>query len=140
MIMRNGNVDYREIGMGGLISYLVDPDELFMDFVDEQGNKYRPSTDTTNTNVPPSPTALSDENRYKERMFREAVLAWLTNGEPKYFRSPTEGNHIVRIMNVSLTPNDTLGRLIYSFSATGYEIDDNTYDNLVKNRLAGWEA
>ena len=109
-------------------------------FVDEQGNKYRPSTATTNTNVPPSPTALSDENRYKERLFREAVLAWLTNGEPKYFRSPTEGNHIIRIMNVSLTPNDTLGRLIYSFSATGYEIDDNTYDNLVKNRLAGWEA
>lgn len=140
MIMRNGKVDYREIGMGGLISYLIDPDELFMDFEDEQGNKYRPNTNTNNSYVPPLPTALTDENRYKERLFREAVLNWLTNGEPKYFRSPTEGNHIVRIMNVSLTPNDTLGRLIYSFSATGYEIDDNTYDNLVKNRLAGWEA
>lgn len=140
MIMRNGNVDYQEIGMGGLISYLIDPDELFMAFEDVQGNKYRPSTATDNTNVPPLPTALSDENRYKERLFREAVHAWLTNGEPKYFRSPTEGNHIVRIMNVSLTPNDTLGRLIYSFSATGYEIDDNTYDNLVKNKLASWEV
>jgi hypothetical protein len=140
MIMRNGNVDYREIGIGGLISYLIDPDELFMDFEDEHGNKYRPSTVTDNTNVPPLPTALSDENRYKERLFREAVLTWLTNGEPKYFRSPTEGNHIIRVMNVSLTPNDTLGRLIYSFSATGYEIDDDTYDNLVKDRLAGWEA
>ena len=85
-------------------------------------------------------TSLSDENRYKERQFREAVIAWLTNGEPKYFRSPTEGNHIIRLMNVSLTPNDTVGRLIYSFSATGYEIDDDTYSNLAKYRLASWEV
>jgi hypothetical protein len=41
-----------------------------------------------------------------ERDFKMDVLNWLTNGEPKLFRSPTEGNFIVRLMNVSLTPND----------------------------------
>ena len=141
MIMRNGNVNYQEIGISGLISYLIDPDELFMQFVDTNISKYRLETNAAaNTRIPPSPTSLSDENRYKERQFREAVIAWLTNGEPKYFRSPTEGNHIIRLMNVSLTPNDTVGRLIYSFSATGYEIDDDTYSNLAKYRLASWEV
>jgi hypothetical protein len=35
-----------------------------------------------------------------------AVLNWLTDGQPKLFRSPGEGNFIVRLMNISLTPND----------------------------------
>jgi hypothetical protein len=50
-----------------------------------------------------------------ERRFRNEVLKWLNNGEPKVFRSPTEGNFIVRLMNVSLTPDEKLGRMIYTF-------------------------
>jgi hypothetical protein len=34
------------------------------------------------------------------------VLRWLTDGKPKLFRSPGEGNFIVRLMNTSLAPND----------------------------------
>jgi hypothetical protein len=33
-------------------------------------------------------------------------------------------------MNVSLTPNDTLGRMLHTFNATAYEIEDNTLSNL----------
>jgi hypothetical protein len=33
-------------------------------------------------------------------------MDWLNNGEVKYFKSPTEGSYLVRLMNVSLTPND----------------------------------
>ena len=47
----------------------------------------------------------------------------------------TEGAFIVRLMNVSLSPNDTVGRMIWTFSATAYEIDENTYDNLKKHKL-----
>jgi hypothetical protein len=32
-------------------------------------------------------------------------MNWLNNGKPKLFRSPSEGNYIVRLMSVSLTPN-----------------------------------
>jgi hypothetical protein len=39
-------------------------------------------------------------------------------------------------MNVSLSPNDTLGRMLYNFSATGYEIADCNYKNLRKLNLA----
>jgi hypothetical protein len=59
-------------------------------------------------------------------------LDWLNNGKPKLFRSAAEGNYIVRLMNVSLSPNDTLGRMLHTFTATAYEIAEYNYDNLKK--------
>jgi hypothetical protein len=38
-------------------------------------------------------------------------------------------------MNVSLTPNDVLGRLIHTFSCTAYECDSADYENLEKKNL-----
>ena len=140
IIFRNGNVDYREIGLGGLISYLMDKDNMFKVFADSPGEAIRQDTASTTNDPPHNPTSLSDNNRHKERVFREAVLEWLTNGESKYFRSPTEGNHIVRVMNVSLSPIDTVGRMIYNFTATSYEIADNTIENLIKYSLVDWEV
>jgi len=58
------------------------------------------------------------------------VLEWLTNGKPKLFRSPGEGNFIVRLMNTSLSPNDTLGRMLHTFSCTAYEIAEYNHKNL----------
>jgi hypothetical protein len=75
-------------------------------------------------------TSLADYNIAAERKFKIAVLEWLNNGKPKLFKSPTEGNYIIRLMNVSLTPEDKLGRMIHSFSATGYECMDINEENL----------
>ena len=58
---------------------------------------------------------LTSNNIAREREFKMKVLSWLTDGKPKLFRSPTEGNFIVRLMNTSLTPNDTLGRMLHTF-------------------------
>ena len=77
-------------------------------------------------------TNLTSDNIYLERNFKLEVLEWLTNGQPKVFRSPTEGNYIVRLMNVSLVPNDTLGRMIHTFNCTAYEVAENDYENLEK--------
>ena len=134
IIVRNGNVDYKEINIGGLVSYLSDEEGLFFLKlgVDES---HRQDTESTKNDPPHSSTATSDENIFKERLFREAVLKWLTNGQPKYYRSNTEGNHIVRLLNVSLSPNDTLGRMIYSFSANVYEVAEDTRENLIKNGI-----
>ena len=112
-IFRNGNVYYREFPISGLISCLMDEENLFID--EEQSISYEKSTD------------LIGENLYKERIFKTKVLEWLTNGEPKIFRSPTEGNFIVRLLNVSLTPTDQLGRMLHTFNCTAYEIADFTY-------------
>jgi hypothetical protein len=77
-----------------------------------------------------SRTQLSSENYYLERQFKMEALEWLTNGKPKLFRSPAEGNFIIRLMNTSLSPNDTLGRMLHTFQTTAYEIAECNYNNL----------
>ena len=76
-------------------------------------------------------TNLQSLNIAAERIFKTEVLDWLNNGEPKLFRSPSEGCFIVVLTNNSLSPEDTLGRMLHSFSSTAYEIADFTYDNLL---------
>jgi hypothetical protein len=115
-ITRNGNVNYVELALSGLISYQMDEAELFMT-KEELG---------ISSNI----TDLTGENITAERIFKTAVLEWLTDGNAKIFRSPTEGNFIVRLMNVSLSPNDTVGRMLHTFTCTAYEIADYTTDNL----------
>ena len=67
-----------------------------------------------------------------ERKFKIAVLDWLNNGEPKLFKSATEGNFIVRLINTSLSPEDTLGRMLHTFKSTAIEIAECTLENLNK--------
>lgn len=73
---------------------------------------------------------LTTENMMSERFFKLKVLDWLTDGKVKLFRSPGEGNYLVRLLNVSMTPQDPLGRMLHQFTCTGYEIAELTYDNL----------
>lgn len=72
------------------------------------------------------------DNVYLERRFREAVIEFLYNTDVKLYRSSTEGNILVRLMNVSLTPKRELGNFIYDFSCEAVEIDDCTIDNFNK--------
>lgn len=69
-------------------------------------------------------------NMRAERRFKLKLLEWLGDGNIKLFRSPAEGNYLVRLMNISLTPEDKLGRMIHSFSATAYEVEELSYKNL----------
>ena len=110
---KNGQVRYKEIPISGLISYQMDRDNFFMN--DEELNLSEKSVLKNPT------TDLVGYNYTAERKFKLAVLEWLTDGKPKLFRSPSEGNYVVQLMNTSLSPNDTLGRMIHSFSCTGYE-------------------
>lgn len=64
------------------------------------------------------------DNWWWERKFREEAMEWLNDGEPKLYRSMPEGNLIVMIDSVSLTPNTQLGRRVWNFSATLYEVGD----------------
>ena len=96
--------------------------------------------DLFTSNKPINKTSqLSMENIAAERNYKLEVYEWLTNGQLKLFRSPTEGNYVIRVMNVSLSPNDTLGRMLHSFSATGYEAADCDLESLIKNNLVNFE-
>lgn len=75
-------------------------------------------------------TNLTDYNIVAERIFKMKVLDFLNDGKPKLFRSPSEGNFIVRLMNSSLSPDDKLSRMIHTFSTTATEIDEFNYQKL----------
>lgn len=59
---------------------------------------------------------------YWEREFREALVNWLNDGEPKLYRSMPEGNIAVMLTDINLTPDSQLSRMLYNFSATMYEV------------------
>ena len=132
---RNGHVDYKQFPVGGLISYHMDDCFLFMSQEDQGLRESPPRTGTPDEHEYNSEYYanfnLGHDNFKRERKFKLRVLEWLTNGKPKLFRSPSEGNYIVRLFDVSLSPNTTVGRMLHSFSSTAYEVADYTYDNLV---------
>ena len=133
---RNGNTSYKEFPISGLISVLMDTEGSFASGISFTAPSSRTDASTSRTeSIPSLPTNLTGENIYKEREFKMEVLQWLINGKPKLFRSPTEGNYIVRLMNTSLSPNDTLGRMLHTFTCTAYEIDDFNFENLRKHKL-----
>ena len=66
-------------------------------------------------------------------------MEFLYDGEVKLFRSPTEGNMLIRVMDASLTPNQQVGRYLWSFSATAYEIAEHTYENLNKYNFLSYK-
>lgn len=72
------------------------------------------------------------DNYYTETAFRQAVIDFLYNNTVKLFKSTTEGNILVKVTNVSLSPVEALGRRLYSFDATLVEIDDFTLDNCIE--------
>lgn len=142
---RNETVRYKELPISGLISYLTDDNELFM-----TNNELGLSDPTQEANENdlvffssdqlaalerPRTTNLTSYNFEAERKFKFAVLDWLNNGLPKLFRSPAEGNYIVRTTNVSLSPNEQVGRMLHSFSSTAYEIMEHSMENLQNNSI-----
>ena len=117
---RSGNTRYKEFPISGLISYHSDNELLFLEHEDYQTN-------------------LIEYNIAEERNFKLSVMEWLNNGKPKLFRSPVEGNYIVRLMNLSLSPEDTLGRMLHSFNCNAYEIASYSYDSLISFGFLGGE-
>ena len=128
-INRNASVNYRTFPISALISFNMDDKNTFLKNKKELYN-YQSIVNLYED------YALKN-NRYQydyayERDFRKAVLNFLQDGKPKLFKSPTEGNIIVRLTDIDCTPNQTLDRMIYSLSMNASEIDDNTLENYLK--------
>ena len=120
-VRRNGNMYYREIQCTGLITAYMDAytDLFISDAKLYNGNdtRYREVRD-------PIEYRYNQYDYTYEREFRKAVEAFLHNGNIKLFKSLQEGNILVKVMNVTLTPKEELGRLLYEFSATFVEVDE----------------
>lgn len=133
-VRRNGYAEYVQLPIGGLISFLMDEDGLFTSKEKLFGNSLKMYENYNDDN-----RIIDANNSIYERKFRDEVINFLYDEDIKLFRSPTEGNLLVKVMDASLSPNQQLGRHIWSFSATAYEIADCTIEkmreyNILKGR------
>ena len=120
-IFRNGSVEYKEFPISGLISLMMNDDNF---------SKVEYSNGINDVK-----TDITDNNITSERLFKLEVMNWLNNGKPKLFKSPQEGNYIVRLMNVSFSPVDQVSRMLHNFSCQATEIATYNSENLVKYKL-----
>ena len=129
-ISRNAAVRYRAFPINGLISFWMDENNTFL----QKGKKsvYNYDSIVSEYEEYNIKRGILQRDFTYERDFRKLVLDFLLDGKPKLFKSPTEGNVIVRLMDINCTPSQPIDRLIYSFTANAYEIDDNTMNNYLK--------
>lgn len=123
---------YRSFTITGLITVLSDEKELFIEnndlFLNENLKKlYQDYNEEYNV------TEYSDYT--KERFFREAVMDFLTKDDVKLFKSATEGNILVKLMEISFQPKAELGRYLYNFSATAVECGPCSIENYSKYHI-----
>ena len=156
-IRRNGAIKYRTFPLGGLISYLgnnemilfsnsensdtnieyqnnlaekninglfYSKDDLFPQEVSELYQSYNLDNGITNYN-----------DIMLEKVFRDKVIDFLLEDRPILFRSATEGNILIRLMDLSFCPNTQLKNYIYSFGSTAVEIAECNFDNFHKYNI-----
>lgn len=127
IIRRNGYINYRSLNISGLITALDDFKDIFTSKEELYGKEATSLYDDYNEEE-----RITEYNDYiLEREFREKVITFLYKDNIKLLRTLTEGNVLVKLMNISLTPQTTLGRMIYSFSAETYEVAECSLDNFI---------
>lgn len=114
-IAYNGHAYYAEFPLSALVSAYMDEENLFME----------KDFEVLSTN----PTA---ESVQIERKFRHKVETFLNDKQYKLFKTPTEAdkNIIVALTGATLSPQQSLNRMIYNFSTNAYEVAENTLSNL----------
>ena len=126
-VRRNGYANYAQFPIGGLISFQIDESDLFTSLEELFGKHLYLYTDYNDDH-----RITEANNIVYEKLFKDKVIEFLYSEQPKLFRSATEGNVIVKIMDASFSPNATLGRRIVSFTATAYEVAECNIDNFKK--------
>ena len=145
-INRNGNNYFRSFPIGGLISSFIDTtnwyDPHFYNGTfhnDEDEIKAFTSKDEIYGEINTLYNEYNDDNNITqyndyiyERKFREKVYDFLYKHNIKLFRSTTQGNILVKLMNIDFQPVESLGRMLYSFTATAIEVDKANIKNYQK--------
>lgn len=141
-ITKNGVMNYKSFSIDTLISFFSDEYNLIT--IDENGHNnftnetlftskeevYLNSDIVKEYNQFNTVNHITEQNNYiYERDFRERVLDFLHEDNIKLFRSTPEGNLLVKFTDISISPEQELGRLVYTLSATVTEVSDYSVDN-----------
>lgn len=117
--VENAQLNYKQFSLTGLISTQEDPNLRFLTKADVYAESETDMEEYNDENE-----VLPSYDYYWERGFREELISWLNDGEPKLMRTMTEGNLCVMLTDISLTPDKTLSRRLYSFTATAYQVEE----------------
>lgn len=141
-VTRNGKQRHRTFSLGGLLSYNREKIQLYeakeiKNYDSFAGNNEtylpRPIFESVFTQLPDAEYYKNLPNSNKEivyeKEFRERVMDFLYSDNIMLFKSLQEGNIIVRLIGVSMTPNAQLNRNIYSFTSQAVEVMDNSVEN-----------
>jgi hypothetical protein len=160
-IIRNSSIGYKQFSFSAFITHVSDPtralggltySELLSrartkdNFIDERYEDYLRTGSQLFTVADPSnfasinrftpnnqPTNIDRSNNFiVEKEFRKKLMAWLYDGNPKVFKSDTEGIFLVKLTEISFTPIVETGRIIYSFSCTMTEVGPADISSLIK--------
>jgi hypothetical protein len=137
---QNAKLKYRIYNISGKISS-EDSGELFLPKEQLFGSeyyeyRYNPTIDQESPHSVECQAIPENNDWLYEREYRDAVEEWLNNGKPKLFRSMAEGNMIVILDGITMTPEVPLGRRLYNFNATMYEVEDGKdFDKIVATGL-----
>lgn len=153
---RNSAVSYKSFSLSSTISYNDNNESYLKSFSVEDEPEYdKDNLREVNINrgfkskenlFPLVARQLYEEYNFKnridnfndiilEREYRNAFISFIQSGKPLLFKSPAEGNILVRVMNFSFTPETQLFNLVYSFSCEGNEIDSCTILNYDKYNI-----
>lgn len=135
-IRRNGNVDYRTFSLSGTITHFMDARENGMHAspLDLYGTNEFGGKDKYDEYNSRHGIDIYNNSIY-ERDFRQKVIEFLYKNDVKLYKSTTQGNILVKLMNISFTPNNTLSRHIYDFTCTAQQIDQFTIENCDKYNI-----
>ena len=135
---RNARVGYKVFPVSGLLSMYSDENQFFISYEDilkEDFDHERHNKKFEKNEENYSHRNLIKENFVSERLFKLSALDWLNNGKVKLFRSPGEGNYLVRMMDTSMSPNPTVGRMLHTINSTAYECAECSHNNMVKYNI-----
>ncbi len=122
----NAAMNYKQYSITAMISSQEDEFKTFLkekDYWGEEYGNYQVYLEQHNVTVP-------DYNQLWEREFRDSLVAWLNDGEPKLYRSQPEGNVVVMLSDITLTPIASMSRRLWNFTATMTEVAEA--DSLTK--------
>ena len=131
-IIRNGNINYRTFTCSGLIAEAMDINHTFTtedEYMDNQTARWEDYRDEQKIYYTYDYT--------RERNFRQKVIDFLYDSNIKLFKSLQEGNILIKFdaTSISLSPKQELGRLVYAFSATAYEVGKCNVENYIQHNL-----
>ena len=150
-IKRNGNVDYRVFSLSGIISAFMSNQQYPETYIVQNGTVRK---NVLSQNLMEASRAIlykdylslydnynaenhiNNHNDYiYEHDFRQKVIEFLYKHNVKLYRSTTEGNILVKLMDINFTPDKTSSRLIYNFTCTAVEVDKCSIENFDKYNI-----